>query len=134
MCCLLCARQFKSNAEVNKHERLSKLHADNLQKPEACEKAMAKLAKAGITPGSVAVPEEQGAEYRDRAKERRRAFGSVKTTLPMKKPANQKDAAPDKDEPPAQSKGAAPASKQGQGQQRVTLTLACGLFANIIVS
>jgi len=48
-CCYLCMRQFKTSAEVNKHERLSQLHRDNMQNEELKSKAIAKLAKK---PGS----------------------------------------------------------------------------------
>merc|ERR1712225_61598 len=42
-CCILCARQFKTEAEVNKHERMSQLHRDNLKNEDLVAKAMAKL-------------------------------------------------------------------------------------------
>ncbi|EEH35626.2 rna-binding protein [Paracoccidioides lutzii Pb01] len=73
-CCYLCMRQFKTEAEVNKHERLSQLHRDNLQNEALKAKAMAKLAKKRDD------PQQPSTEYRDRAKERRQAFGpSVKS-------------------------------------------------------
>lgn len=72
-CCYLCSRQFKTAVEVNKHERLSNLHHTNLQKEELLTKATAKLAKHGIT----IQPQPSTTEYRDRAKERRKAFGVV---------------------------------------------------------
>lgn len=71
-CCYLCMRQFKSNAEVNRHERLSQLHRDNLQNEDLKAKATAKLIKHGITPS------QPTNEYRDRARERRHAFGRSK--------------------------------------------------------
>ncbi|PWY68519.1 hypothetical protein BO94DRAFT_560923 [Aspergillus sclerotioniger CBS 115572] len=101
-CCYLCLRQFKSSAEVNRHERLSQLHRGNLQNEELTTKAMGKLIKHGI----IAAP----TEYRDRARERRKAFGSrpVKTR-PAPAPA------PKEEEPPVQqtSKGASLLSKMG---------------------
>ncbi|KAI2786498.1 hypothetical protein POX_g08884 [Penicillium oxalicum] len=100
-CCYLCMRQFKSSANVNRHERLSQLHRENLQNEEAKARGMSKLIKHGIIP--------QPAEYRDRARERRQAFGRGK-----KSGARNKAAAP-KDEEPAQttSKGASLLSKMG---------------------
>lgn len=102
-CCYLCMRQFKSSAEVNKHERLSQLHRENLQNEELKIKAMGKLVKHGII-------QQTSTEYRDRAKERRQAFGSSKTTAKAKKAAPAKE-----DEPPVQtsSKGASLLSKMG---------------------
>ena len=70
-CCYLCSRQFTSMAEVNKHERLSELHRQNLLNEDLISKAKAKLEKHGIQ------PQEPTAEYRDRAKERRKAYGVV---------------------------------------------------------
>ncbi|KAL4918600.1 hypothetical protein BDW62DRAFT_63784 [Aspergillus aurantiobrunneus] len=102
-CCYLCMRQFKSMAEVNRHERLSRLHRGNLQKEELVTKATNKLVKHGIIPPTP--------EYRDRARERRQAFGRSKTTS-VNKPAP-----PPKREPwpPAEttSKGASLLSKMG---------------------
>ncbi|KAL2008987.1 hypothetical protein VTN00DRAFT_7181 [Thermoascus crustaceus] len=103
-CCYLCMRQFKTTAEVNRHERLSQLHRDNLQNEELKAKAMAKLEKHGVV-------HQPTTEYRDRAKERRQAFGS------FKQPTKAKPAAQPKEEeaPPVQapSKGASLLSKMG---------------------
>ena len=114
-CCYLCSRQFKSEAEVNKHERLSQLHRDNLQSSDLKTKAVAKMVKAGLPPPL----EEDTPEYRDRAKERRAAFGaSKKVSLPMKKTATSQSPAPkdtseEIDAPPAPSKGASLLGKMG---------------------
>ena len=51
-CCLLCSRQFKTQAEVNKHERLSQLHRDNMNNDELKVKALAKLAKTASSSSS----------------------------------------------------------------------------------
>jgi hypothetical protein len=102
-CCYLCMRLFKSSANVNIHERLSQLHRDNLQNEEAKARGMAKLVKHGII-------QQSSSEYRDRARERRQAFGHTKTG------ARQKPAAPkEEDAPPVQttSKGASLLSKMG---------------------
>ncbi|KAF7717040.1 Uncharacterized protein PECH_003142 [Penicillium ucsense] len=101
-CCYLCMRQFKSSANVNRHERLSQLHRENLMSEEAKSRGMAKLVKHGIIP--------QPAEYRDRARERRQAFGRGKKTSGARtKPAVTQG------EEPAQttSKGASLLSKMG---------------------
>ncbi|EED13698.1 G-patch domain protein, putative [Talaromyces stipitatus ATCC 10500] len=105
-CCYLCMRQFKSSAEVNRHERLSQLHRDNLNKEELVTKALAKLEKHK--------DDQPTTEYRDRAKERRQAFGSTRQTQAKVKPAA--PAKRDDEEPavvPAPSKGAALLSKMG---------------------
>jgi RNA recognition motif-containing protein len=101
--CYLCLRQFKSTANVHKHERLSELHQMNLQNEALVARGMAKLIKHGIIPPT--------AEYRDRARERRKAFGpdKAKTHAP-------KAVAPKKqEEAPLQttSKGASLLSKMG---------------------
>ncbi|CAL5866061.1 uncharacterized protein PFLUO_LOCUS268 [Penicillium psychrofluorescens] len=101
-CCYLCLRQFKSAAEVNRHERMSQLHRDNMQNDELKSRAMGKLVKHGIAPPS--------AKYRDRARERRQAFGRAKAGT-KQKPTPAKE----EDEPPVQStsKGASLLSKMG---------------------
>ncbi|OBT79315.1 hypothetical protein VF21_01863 [Pseudogymnoascus sp. 05NY08] len=101
-CCLLCSRQFKTDAEVNKHERLSQLHRDNMLKENLVEKALAKLGKLN------------DAAYRDRAQERRKAFNQPKQ--PSSQHKKGKDTtAPVAEEPPkpVQSKGAALLGKMG---------------------
>lgn len=110
-CCYLCSRQFKSEAEVNKHERLSALHRDNLKKEDLVSKARAKLTRAGIAPNTSG---EDASEYRDRAKERRAAFGGVKKiSLPLKKTASQQEEDPQDISAPAPSKGASLLGKMG---------------------
>lgn len=110
-CCLLCSRQFKTEAEVNKHERMSQLHRDNMKNEDLVMKALAKLNKSTESG-------QDNSAYRDRAKERRQAFNQPK------QPAAQhnrvpKDAgagpSPEKEaEPvPVQSKGAALLGKMG---------------------
>ncbi|KAI4125521.1 MAG: hypothetical protein LQ347_005355, partial [Umbilicaria vellea] len=115
-CCYLCSRQFKSTAEVNKHERLSDLHRSNLLNPDLQTKALARMAKAGL-PTSTSPSAQDMAEYRDRAKERRAAFGaSKKVSLPMKKDrVAEPKPADDDDEPavPPPSKGASLLGKMG---------------------
>ena len=110
-CCYLCSRQFKTEAEINKHERLSGLHRDNMKKEDLVSKAHAKMAKAGITP---ALASEDASEYRDRAKERRAAFGGTKRiSLPLKKSAAEPEEDSQDDPAPAPSKGASLLGKMG---------------------
>jgi RNA-binding protein 5/10 len=60
--CLLCKRAFQSLEIFNKHVKMSQLHKDNLQKHNL---------QKGI------LPKGGGANYRDRAKERRLKYGEV---------------------------------------------------------
>ncbi|KAL5332853.1 hypothetical protein BJX70DRAFT_91203 [Aspergillus crustosus] len=102
-CCYLCMRQFKTMAEVNRHERLSQLHRGNLQKEEIVTKATNKLIKHGIIPPPP--------EYRDRARERRKAFGrSSKTATAKPAPVPEREPSPPAE---ATSKGATLLSKMG---------------------
>jgi hypothetical protein len=105
-CCLLCSRQFKTEAEVNKHERVSQLHRDNMAKEDLVAKALAKLDKA---------KELETDAYRDRAKERRQAFGGTKsaTTTKPKASAAAPPKPPSPPPKPAMSKGAALLGKMG---------------------
>lgn len=112
-CCYLCSRQFKTQAEVNKHERLSQLHRDNLEKEDIVSQAQAKMSKAGLSTTS---SREDTSEYRDRAKERRQAFGtSERISLPLKKQSSQVEATESKEpeEAPAPSRGASLLGKMG---------------------
>ena len=110
-CCLLCSRQFKTEAEVNKHERMSQLHRDNMKKDDLVAKALAKLNKSTeLGPDSAA--------YRDRAKERRHAFNQPKQPAPQHHRLPKDGSASfakDKDAEPVtkQSKGAALLGKMG---------------------
>lgn len=61
--CNLCRRQFPSAEMLTRHEKESKLHAENLAKAQAA---------GPPPPAPPAVP-----QYRDRASERREQFGSV---------------------------------------------------------
>ncbi|KAL8844008.1 MAG: hypothetical protein Q9176_001703 [Flavoplaca citrina] len=113
-CCYLCSRQFKAEAEVNKHERLSQLHRDNLTNDQLVAQARAKMAKAGLS--TTVTTQGDGSEYRDRAKERRAAFGgSKKISLPLKKQASQPEHTESNvsDQPPPPSKGASLLGKMG---------------------
>ncbi|KAH8803290.1 hypothetical protein F5884DRAFT_805025 [Xylogone sp. PMI_703] len=108
-CCLLCSRQFKSEAEVNKHERLSQLHRDNLKNEDLVAKATAKLKKS-------AAAGTDASAYRDRAKERRQAFNQPKQPASQKKVPKDSPGPSANDEElaaPVQSKGAALLGKMG---------------------
>ncbi|QSZ32153.1 hypothetical protein DSL72_001724 [Monilinia vaccinii-corymbosi] len=116
-CCLLCSRQFKTVAEVNKHERISQLHRDNTKDEELVSKALAKLKKAEKDKSS-----SDASAYRDRAKERRQAFNQPKQPASQhnksKAPSSIAGPSSQKEEEndaavPAQSKGAALLGKMG---------------------
>jgi hypothetical protein len=108
-CCYLCSRQFKTAAEVNKHERLSDLHRENLRKEDLVAKAKAKLEKHGVQ------PQQPATEYRDRAKERRKAYGVVnkKGQQISSTSKTSKQLSDDEDAAPIPSKGASLLSKMG---------------------
>ena len=115
-CCYLCSRQFKTEAEVNKHERLSDLHRNNLSNQDLITKAQAKMTKAGVMPRtSSTASDDASSEYRDRARERRQAFGaSKKISLPMKQSASKPEAdETDDSNNPVPSKGASLLGKMG---------------------
>ncbi|KAL4906771.1 hypothetical protein BDW74DRAFT_166921 [Aspergillus multicolor] len=101
-CCYLCMRQFKTMAEVNRHERQSQLHRGNLQNEEVVTKATNKLIKHGIIP--------QPPEYRDRARERRQAFGRSKNATAKSAPPPEREPSPTVENT---SKGASLLSKMG---------------------
>ena len=109
-CCLLCARRFKSEAEMNRHERLSQLHRDNLTNEETRTRGLERLAKAGIE------TEGTGA-YRDRAKERRATYQQPRRPAPESHgPQSARDAATETagdEERAVPSKGAALLGKMG---------------------
>ncbi|KAL9108722.1 MAG: hypothetical protein Q9227_006518 [Pyrenula ochraceoflavens] len=109
LCCYLCYRQFKTVTEVNKHERLSQLHRDNLKNTSLVERATTKLQKHHIQVDS----NEDRPEYRDRARERRQAFGVQKknkaAASTKSKPFDEAGAAGG----PTQTKGASLLSKMG---------------------
>lgn len=96
---------------MNKHERLSQLHRDNLKDEDLVSKAEAKMAKAGLVLNNT---NENTSEYRDRARERRAAFGaSKKISLPLKKSASKPEEDDQEDPVPASSKGASLLGKMG---------------------
>jgi RNA-binding protein 5/10 len=108
LACLLCSRQFKTAEKLHQHERVSDLHATNLKNATLCETARKKL------------PKNSSSEYRDRAKERREAFGAstAPSTGGQKKKPKAKSPPAEEPEEPKQNKGAALLGKMGwtQGQ------------------
>jgi RNA-binding protein 5/10 len=108
-CCLLCSRQFKTEAEVNKHERISQLHRDNMKNEDLVSKAMVKLNKSKDATDS---------SYRDRAKERRQAFNQPKQPAAQHNRATKDSNDPSpklkvEESEPAVSRGAALLGKMG---------------------
>lgn len=90
---------------------MSDLHRDNMKNEDLVSKAQAKIAKAGVAPSAST---EDSSEYRDRAKERRAAFGEgKKKSLPLKKSASQPEEAAKDESAPAPSKGASLLGKMG---------------------
>jgi len=65
--CVLCRRKFADPDKLQKHERLSALHRDNLAKKAAADAAVVDAARQ---------KQESEASYRDRSKERRMMYGS----------------------------------------------------------
>lgn len=106
-CCLLCSRQFKTDAEVNKHERMSELHRNNMKDETKVKAALAKLAK------SSAKEAEDESAYRDRAKERRQAFNQPKQPAPQQHSKVKEKVQVEEEPAPTVSKGAALLGKMG---------------------
>ncbi|KAJ5816297.1 hypothetical protein N7447_008530 [Penicillium robsamsonii] len=99
--CLLCFSKFDTAAELLTHDRMSEHHRKELTKEDEVKWGLEQLKKAGI---AQATP-----EYRDRAKERRKAFGGDSN-------ARQRPSEPEEeDETPVQttSIGATLLSKMG---------------------
>jgi len=111
LACLLCSRVFKTAEKLHQHERVSELHATNLTNPTLCETARKKLPKNASTTSS---------EYRDRAKERRQAFGPSTTASSANAQKNKTKTSPPVEAPVVTqpNKGAALLGKMGwtQGQ------------------
>ncbi|CAO3653532.1 unnamed protein product [Mucor hiemalis] len=70
--CILCQRKFKSKPNLSRHQDLSHLHKNNLNDPVAVNKAKLKLSFLKTDDEK---KEEQSIEYRNRAAERRQAYG-----------------------------------------------------------
>ncbi|KAJ9630232.1 hypothetical protein H2204_008593 [Knufia peltigerae] len=129
-CCYLCMRQFNDAAEVNKHERLSDFHRQNLRDESKVKKATAKLEKHGIqhhvsSAAAAAATNDETTDstpqYRDRAKERRKIYGVInkkgeQVGMGVSKVRTSDEGDGDEggdDRPVVQSKGASLLSKMG---------------------
>ncbi|KAG1442832.1 hypothetical protein G6F56_010900 [Rhizopus delemar] len=75
MACLLCQRKFKSKAELERHQDVSELHKSNLNDPIAVNKATLKLNFSKTEPTEGQAEEPYKTKYRNRAAERRQAYG-----------------------------------------------------------
>ncbi|KAI8642830.1 hypothetical protein BD408DRAFT_173347 [Parasitella parasitica] len=73
MACLLCQRKFKSKPDLERHQAISELHKNNLNDAVAVNKAKLKLQFIQVEQSSK--DKEQTVEYRNRAAERRQAYG-----------------------------------------------------------
>lgn len=114
--CLLCFSKFDTTEELHAHDRTSEYHQNELKDEEAVKWAVDQLKQAGIAQDIVqeatAVPKAPEApEYRDRAKERRQAFGSGDATARQRAPEPEEE----EDETPVKttSIGASLLSKMG---------------------
>ncbi|XP_013415990.1 RNA-binding protein 5-like [Lingula anatina] len=94
MACLLCKRQFPSKEALQRHQQLSDLHKQNLDKLKASQ-----AAQAGPSAG----------QYRDRAKERRQKYGSTDPPINKKKQQQLRQQATAYEEP----------TKAGLGQDNI---------------
>ena len=108
MCCLLCKRKFQSIEEIQKHERLSKLHESNLADDAIRTACLAKIQKRKQQQQQQqGTQETEASEYRDRAKERRIQFNQPhRPDLPHPNPrvaakqaAARKQVSPEPDQP-----------------------------------
>ena len=79
--CHLCRRNFRYAQTIWRHEQESELHKRMLADPKNKERATAELREKGKTPRTM-VPDskttQQQSRYRDRARERRKAFNQPK--------------------------------------------------------
>ncbi|KAI9689215.1 MAG: RNA-binding protein 5 [Bathelium mastoideum] len=114
-CCYLCRRKFVTISELNKHERLSAMHAHILKGTRTRLTALALVRK--FVPQLAPMPSQTPA-YRDRAAERRQTYNQPKRA-PIKMGFKKKAAAnaprsPSPQEPEkAISKGASLLGKMG---------------------
>jgi RNA-binding protein 5/10 len=112
-------RKFNTIGDLNKHERLSSMHTTNLKNEPAKMKALAlvrKFAPRLSMEGRSTVADNSPA-YRDRAAERRQAFGQSKNDAkrkPMWKTNSSSRKSPSPvEEPVVASKGASLLGKMG---------------------
>ena len=117
--CWLCRRNFLTLSAYEAHENGKNggiLHRRNLANADVVAKANAKLEREGLAPRYVvSALEEATPVYRDRAKERREAFGTTeKISFSTKRGANKrKHAATEEEEVVRPSKGESLLGKMG---------------------
>ncbi|KGO48588.1 Nucleotide-binding, alpha-beta plait [Penicillium expansum] len=80
--CLLCFNDLGTPGDLYVHDRFSERHRKELNDEEAMKWGLDQLKQAGIAQDIVQAP----AEYRDRAKERRQAFGREDANARQKAP------------------------------------------------
>ncbi|KAK6502168.1 hypothetical protein TWF506_002762 [Arthrobotrys conoides] len=136
LCCYLCSRQFKSEADVNKHERVSELHFKNLKDEKLVKVAEAKLRKKGIVRDREAA-EDDGQAYRDRAKERRIIHSQPANPAAAKGQQKSKEvaaarASPEKETKVPINRGASLLSKMGWTEGRGLGAQETGITAPIV--
>ena len=111
--CYLCRKQFSTSLEMGKHARQSLVHRSKMASEAEITEANIRLGRVtGFEADSLL---DTSPEYRDRAAERRQAFGpSKKISLAFKKGGNKAEAQ-EKAEAPVQtpSKGASLLGKMG---------------------
>ncbi|CAK7232569.1 hypothetical protein SBRCBS47491_008315 [Sporothrix bragantina] len=109
--CLLCRRRFRSRSMLRLHERESALHRARTRDPASVATAVAAIRPLlRMRPAAPSATGTTTAQYRDRARERRIAFGGGNKGQTPKK-SSRKDAATIPAAVP--SKGAALLSKMG---------------------
>lgn len=109
--CLICQRKFPKAGMLSLHERESEMHQRNLADQSNIDRAISQLARKGKTPRKM-VPNRKSAQYRDRAKERRRAYNQPNAPR-RKAPLESTPANKEPEKPVAPSKGAALLGKMG---------------------
>ncbi|KAK6521977.1 hypothetical protein TWF281_002549 [Arthrobotrys megalospora] len=136
LCCYLCSRQFKTEADVNKHERVSDLHFKNLKDEKLVKMAEVKLKKNGIARDGEAV-DDDGKGYRDRAKERRTIHSQPANPGAAKGQQRAKEVAaarvsPEKETKAPINRGASLLSKMGWTEGRGLGAQETGITAPIV--
>ncbi|KAK6341811.1 hypothetical protein TWF730_001301 [Orbilia blumenaviensis] len=136
LCCYLCSRQFKTEADVNKHERVSELHFKNLKDEKLLKIAEGKLKKNGVVRDREAI-DDDGQGYRDRAKERRIIHSQPANPGAARGQQKSKEAAasrasPEKETKPPVNRGASLLSKMGWTEGRGLGAQETGITAPIV--
>ncbi|KAI8347652.1 hypothetical protein BD560DRAFT_410929 [Blakeslea trispora] len=74
--CILCQRKFKSRPDLEKHQAISELHKKNLNDTAVVNKAKLKISFMKSEQDlQMKIAEQPSSEYRNRAAERRQAYG-----------------------------------------------------------